>query len=196
MGLVQLRRAVASSNVPSSLEAGEIAINEFDRLLFTRDGAGAVKATSLDPLRILGVYHEQLTTTATRTDTATATSFTFAAIPVLSATAKLIVSWNLHVSAGDNSSNIAGALQYLALWDGVSWGSEDGDLAGIHTQGNQGNVVAIRQRIGGAQLLENSDAYNDNWTLGINTACQTSGVDCTWSRPQLTAWQIEGGDIN
>lgn len=48
MGIIQIKRSTTVSAVPVSLAPGELAINETDRKLFSRNGAGAVIATNLD----------------------------------------------------------------------------------------------------------------------------------------------------
>jgi hypothetical protein len=49
MTTIKLKRSATSGNIPSSLVAGEVAINETDGMLYYRDAGGAVRACWLAP---------------------------------------------------------------------------------------------------------------------------------------------------
>lgn len=152
------------------------------------------KAGGLAIPSILGVYDEFDGSSVTRAGSGKAPSKAFADIPRLTSTSRLSAQVRCTILAGDNSSNAAAGYCYAIFSDGAVWDYSRGDLLGVVTQGQQGNVQWIKGVWTFAeQWLPAHDNGASGWSLGVGTELQTTGIDVTWSSFGLSAIQTDTG---
>jgi len=154
------------------------------------------KANGLAIPRILSVDQINPTFSATRTARSWAYYRIFGTIPILSASASLVINAACEMIMGDSTSNIASGSTGIAYYNGATDVALKSILLGLNIQ-NVSNNINYNRHCWAVQATADAAMGNgaDAWQLALGTFCATSGIDVSWIDPSLTCWQIEAGDL-